>query len=361
LRHFLRRLRYTSLILLVFLICASLMLSSSPSYCLHELPESQRRELADYLALRIAADAREERRSELQERIAGLEGEIQRLEDFLAEAEDRYEEARERTVTALRWLHRMGPASYLEVLLSASSLRDLLQRTEVVAAAARGSLLALTDIRREKLTRAELQTEIDEMGEELAGLKEERDELLVVFDELDRVEGELSREFGGDWPRISDDISELAGMYEDEVIPYLEDLSSHFAEMAEEGAAPADVIIRPSLFQVRAIVPAASLNEVLDQRAGLRGAAFELEPEEVRLVCPQLRLSLSGELSLGDRGIITYDPDAVYLGGLKLTDEHALEAVGRIDLDLSAAMADLQPRELTVREDEVELVLTLIP
>ncbi len=359
--HFFRRAKFTVALFVLLLFCASLASSTAASGPLDELPDEQKHRLADFLILRVTADAWEDRRAQLEDRIDSLESEIDRLEEYLAEAESRYEEARERTVIVLRWLHRMGPASYLEILLSASSLRDLLRRTEVVTAAARGSLLALADIRREKLSRAELQTEIDERREELAELREEMDDLLIIFDELQRRDEEFSDEFGDEWPRISGEIAELAGMYEEEVIPYLEGLSTHFAEMAEEGMAPEGVTIRPSLFQVRAIVPAAGLNELLDRRAGLRGAAFELDPDEVRLNCPEIRLSITGELTLGDRGIIVYEPDTVYLGGLPLTDEQALEAVGIIELDLAPAIADLRPRELKVGEDEVELLLTLIP
>ncbi len=326
---------------------------------LEGLEESEREMLSELFDLMLMVEGASERMDELDGEIAGLEADIVRLQDTILEGKDRYLEARSRTVTSLRWINRLGPASYLEVLFGASSLRDLLRKTELITAAARGAVTALADIQREKQSLDELETEIEILTEQLEILLAEREPLAMAEAELEQQKTRLAGAFGNRWDPIYDELSSLRSLWESDVVPYLEELRRRLSRLADEGVPPEDITIIPSLFSFKAIIPASSLNLLMEGEPSLRGAAFRFAPGEAHLEIAELQIGIRGTLSIDDRGLVVYHVSGLELAGLAIRYSTALGLLDDLSLDLGPSLQGMTPRSLTVGEGVLELVIVL--
>lgn len=349
-----RRLISAMIAILLFILSGSTLAAVD----VDDLVLSDREQLSEHFALMLAAELTREDREELDRSIAALEGELVRLRERIESTEKRYSEAHSRTVTVLRWIYRKGSISYWEVLLGASSLREVLRRTDVARRAARGAALTLEEIREEKDMLDEMRVEMDELESELEELAEERDALLVAVEELRRDEDVLSRRFRDDWDELKSELEELVLLWLEEAEPYLRNLSGRFDRLTRREVQPAGVSVEQSLFNLRVTVPEDGLSGLIQREPGLETSRFRFLRGEAQLIDEQRRLVIRGELGIDGQGIIRYDVSALEFAGLPMWDESIIETVDNLRLDLGSALSGLRPHDLTVEEGKMILILT---
>ena len=358
-RHFESPVRYVLAFLLI--LSLSFYLSQSPARAsgLEDLAPAEREALSELFHAMLIVEGSRERMEELDEQIADLEAEIVRLQDTILESEDRYLEARSRTVTSLRWINRLGPASYLEILFGATSLRDFLRKTEIMAGAARGAVTALADIQREKQSLDVLHMQIETLTAEVEVLAAEREPLAMAEADLQQHKMQMAEVFGPQWDSLHAELSSLKNLWEGDILPYLETLPRTLSRLADGGVPPEDITIIPSLFSFKAIIPASSLNVMMDAEPRLRGAAFRFAPGEAYLIIDELQVVIRGSLSIDDSGLVVYHVSALEIAGLPIRDRFALGLLEELSLNLGPSLQGMSPRSLNVGEGVLELVVTL--
>ncbi len=354
----LRRNMTVLLIVLGVLLWASVSTGMAQTV-FEEVEQAQLKVVSEYFELLVSVEESEPQFALLTEQIEEHTANLAKLQRQLQESEDRYLQARERTVTALRWINRKGPMSYLQVLFGAASLRDFLRRTDLISAVGRGTLAAFSDVKSEMQAREVVKEEIDLISSELAGLEAERDALLSVREELDAQEQLLQEAFGQQWPEMSARLDELADGWLRSCAGFLQQLPERFARLAEQEVHLRGITMVPSFFEVVVTIPSGSLNEVLDADPLLRGAEFRFFPGEAHLVADELDLVIVGDLSITPGGMVSFYPVGLYLDGIPLTSQMRRDAVGEFGLDLSSEIGAFRAESLTVRSEEVQIVLSL--
>ena len=353
------RLAHRYLVLLIlFAFALGIWAPISRAVVPEDLTEGERRMVADHFSLMLAAERTREILEELDDQVTGLEEEIRQLEDRVRAAEETYLEVRSKTAIALRWIHRMGTTSYLEVLLGSASLREILRKAEVARAAARGALASLDEVRGEKRALDHLRGEIAELRVQLEDVRARRDEVAVAAEELGESRERMVESFGDEWPDLEAELTLLMTMWEEDAEPYLRALSERFARIAERGVVPENVTVETSLFSVRATVPEASLTALLAEEPGLEDTEFRFVPGEARLIDSRHRLSIRGDLEIDRFGVVTYRVSSVEFAGMPVEDRSILDAIARLELDLGPALGGMRPQGLTVGAGELELVLS---
>lgn len=354
-----------SYILAAFVIAAAVgWLVVAPTVSASLPPDLEQSELAllsEFFDALLVVERSRDLTVALDRELADTEAQIEDIETRIARGEEGYLEARSRTAAALRWLHRMGPVSYLEVLLGSTSLGDFMRRASLVTAAARGAVTALADVQSEKESLAHMHEELELLVDERDSLAEQREVLAHSEEELEKQRRELSGVFGARWSTVEDSLMSMVKGWDDEVRPFIQELPPRLAHLAEDDVELGDVSIEVSGFNVTALVPASSINRIFMGQPALRGTEFRFEEGEAYLVISELDTVMRGDLSVDRRGVIVYDIISVEFGGLTIEDPELLDAVERIALDLGPALQGLTPRSLTVKEGAVELVLSLLP
>ncbi len=360
-RHFELPTRYVLAFFLILLLILSFYVSRSSVTAsgLEGLEASEREALSELFHLMLIVEGSRERMEELDEQIADLEEDIARLQTAILEGEDRYLEARARTVISLRWINRLGPASYLEILFGATSLRDYLRKTEIMAGAARGAVTALADIQKEKESLDALEVQIETLAADVEVLASEREPLAMAEEDLEQHKMQMAEVFGAQWDSLHAELSSLKTLWEGDILPYLETLPRALSRLADDGVPPEDIIIIPSLFSFKAIIPASSLNDMMDGESGLRGAAFRFVAGEAYLVIDELQMVIRGSLSIDQSGLVVYHVSSLEIAGLPIRDRFALGLLEELSLNLGPSLQGMSPRSLNVGEGVLELVVTL--
>ena len=347
--------------LMMVLVMTLLAIQPAADAALSHLPRGERRDLSEALDLMLRVAASRDERQRLDEAIAEVRAEIDRLEEILAGTEERYRAAQGRVIASLRWIHRLGPTSYLEILFGSSSLRDFLYRTEMALTAARATMENLLEIQEQMRDASALKEEIETGRQELAGLLSDLDDLEEIERELDRAASRLAQDYGSQrWDSLWKELSRLEELWLLEAAPYLEGLPGIFSRMAQRPLPTEGMTIVPSLFTVRVIIPAHSLNDHLADEPSLEGVSFGFAPGEARLKVEHLEVLTAGTLEISERGILTYTVTSWELGGLPLDSRHLRGVFEEIKLDLSSSLEGLKPTSLTVTEGAVELVVSFV-
>ena len=354
------RWRKRCLFLVIFLAYALALGAgfASPSP-IQSLPPGERDALSDLFLLLLKMERSRARMDELGVEIGVVEADIRRLEGALEETEARYREARAKTGTALRWLHRMGPTSYLEVLLGASSLRDFLVRVNLVSSAARGALRVLAEVQEEKRLFASTRADLDEARARLNALEGERSALATAGKDYQRGKEDLQASLGPRAPLVFAEMERLQGVWNSQAEPYLVRLPERLSALLEKGIMPEGVTITPSLFSVRVKIPESGLNAVLAEEATLKDAAFEFEPGGTRFKIPSLELALHGDLSVTPQGVLAFSVSRVEFSGLTIRSDPVLKSLSNLSLDLGPSLQGMVPRSLSVGQGFIEMTVSL--
>ena len=159
----------------------------------------------------------------LDEQIFGLESEISDKEEEIRHLTEDEEENRELFKLRMRALYEENTTSYLDILLSSSSLSDFLYRMDVVEQIAAFDQKVIADIVNRKILVEEAKAVLDEKKAELLVVKAEADaekaNLQVLIDEntrmLQQLEADIEKyteeyeKFEEESDKIQDQIREL--------------------------------------------------------------------------------------------------------------------------------------------------------
>ncbi len=355
------RLRPAYIYLILFIVAACLLaVHAAPIFAiaLGDLSRGERLDLSGHFQLMLAAERTREYREDLDGRIATLEEEIGQLSGRIEAAEDAYVQARSKTGVALRWIQRRGPISYLEVLLGASSLRDALRRMELARSAARGALIALDEIRADKMALDDLRDRLEDLEADALALKNEREQLAVVEADVAESSSRLEQNFGDRWESILVELDELVQLWIDDTEEYLTQLPIRFTSLARRDIEPENVTVEASLFSVRASVPEESLTAILRGEPGLESTRFQFSPDGAELIDDERRILIQGELQIDHLGIVSYSVSDAFFGDLPITDAAVLESIDGLELDLGPALGGMRPQRLEMGEGEIVLILS---
>lgn len=315
--------------------------------------------LSELFGMMLIMERSAERKEALEAETAVLKDEIGSLEGVLKDTEVRYAEARAQTSASLRWLHRMGPTSYLEVLLGATTLREFLTRMDLVVTAIRGTLRALSEIQLERRSLSSLREDLATKSARLEALADEADDLARIHRSFQDRQDELAPLFGSQAKKRYEELTDLLTYWNREVEPYLDALPAHLANFAKEAPMPEGIKIVPSLFSVKVIVPASSLNDLLLGIESLLGAMLLLDPGETLLSVPKLMLALKGTLSLDTQGRVLYRISGIEFAEMNLSQEVVRAPLDDLYLDLGPGLQGMVPRGLVVKHDTLELTVSL--
>ncbi len=313
--------------------------------------------LEDVLALMIAAARAEEQARTLEAELDQLQRELDELARLLSRTEERYHLARERTVVALRWLYRMGPTSYLEALLGAASLAELIQRVDLVVAATRGSMAALVDVAAEREALGDVRAARASAAQRQLQLTRQLQDVAEIGTLLGRAELKAAAELGTDWPRVRGRLQQQVDLWLSRGLDYVNGLPERFAAVVVKDADIDGVAIVPSLLWVTVQIPAQGLNDFISGRPGLEQMQFVVTPAAAWMVVAPLQLTITGTLSIDSQGLVTYLVDAVALDQLVVRDAYL--DLDRLELDMRPALQGMRPVRLSLGHDMVEVVVSV--
>ncbi|HHY37064.1 MAG TPA: hypothetical protein GX518_05165 [Firmicutes bacterium] len=305
-----------------------------------------------------------------QEReLAALQERQEQVAEALAQAEldyekavSGYEGARATATEALRWLQKLGPVSYLDLIVGAASFSDFWQRLDTIILAVRGVERALGHLIRARETAVALKETLAANRDELARVVLEARDKLRQLEET-RVELEASLAGLGDRRQEYERyLAELEDMWLQELIPYLKLAAAELLELMSSGGQEAlEMDWQLTRGGLKGRLPFTVLNASLASSPILKGAQFSGSGGKLVFTVPERGLTLKGKLSLGEGGREgSFDVEEIWLWGMPISP--TVLADYREETHFTLTVPSLVPgirlREIKVADDALEMTVS---
>lgn len=297
----------------------------------------------------------------VSDEIEGIRDEVKGLEASILKEEKSYDKNRDVLKEALKSYQRMGPASFLEILLDADSLGGFLKRLGAIRDLSRNTeeLMASLDESRRQL-------EIQKAGlnEKLSSLEDQQAQLKDLLAEITRVKNEQEvylASLEGKRQTYEDALGEINRAW-DELKPIFTVATSEFTRLAEEGNLPPKAVQMTNVrFHVKATIKEEDFNKIILENVNLPLVKFEFYEGRIKLRIPELRLVLFGNFKVEEVNTLKFFVEEGSFYELPLEKASMDELFEKGDLLLKLETLIGKSKVETVKPEEGQLVLIVRP
>lgn len=294
----------------------------------------------------------------LSQDVETMSQEIKSMENLIKEGEINYSKKKENLKQVLRSYQRMGPASFMEIILDSDSLNTFLQRVNTVRDLTRntGELLDQLEASGEKLKK-----EKAVMSEKLLLIEERRKqsrEALSKKIELRREQEEYLASLKGERLYYQEHLASIEQVW-NELKPLFSDAANEFSRIIEEGNIPAEELkITFSFAEVRGAIEDDIINKVISEQSSLPTMIFSFYPGRVEISLPDKYLVLSGTFVIVDGHTLKFQAREGSFCGMPLESGSIEELLSKGDLilDIEPLLAGNVINDLEIKEGYLELI-----
>lgn len=279
----------------------------------------EEREILEFLFIQVQEIEELERADiRISEEIDLMNKEIDELEDNIFIAEEKYEKNLIALESILKSYQRMGPASYLEIILDSDNLTSLIRRINILRDLTRntGELLDSIDLTKENLVAEKLN--LDNKLELLEESKEILLETLAKKQELVEEKEAYLASLEGDKELYIQRLDYIA-MIMDEVRIIVSDFTKEFTRIIEEGNLPLDAVKETiTLKGVKGTIREDVFNNIIASQKGLPKMEIKFLPGKIELNAPEKNLYLAGKFVVVDGQVLKFDAEEGSFYGMQL-------------------------------------------
>lgn len=303
-----------SIILITITIIPSIIKADEEESSIESIEEKllsiteDEKEILEYLFLQVQEiEALEREETRLNEEIEKMKKEIENLEDRITNEELSYDNYKHILKEVLKTYQRMGPGSYIEIILSSNSMGDLFKRINTLRDLTKGtgklletldrSLLRL-DIEKQDLTkRLELienkKIILREAIDKKALVIKAKEEYLISL--LDDREYFLER-------------LDIMNSFMNELKMLIAELSIEFTKLIENANFPEDAIkLDFTLSGMKGSINEDVFNMIISEHKGFPEMYFKFKPGKIQLEIPEKNVYFLGEFVVVDGKYLRYE------------------------------------------------------
>ena len=357
-------------VLILFLIIISLIFASPKMMAQEDtmseieekltgISEEEREILEDLFIQAQEIEELERERIKLIEEIETLGDGIENLEDLIEEETKSYEDKLYVLKQVLRSYQKMGPSSYIEIILDADSITNLLRRINTLRDLTKntGELLESIEKSKEKLLSEKMNLNV-----KLAQVEEKEEELKKTLDEkqerIDELEEYLAS-LEGDREYYKERLESLIKMM-DELIALFSDIRSDFKNIMEEGDLHEDQVEGKLTSKgIKGTIKEEVFNKIIKDNSKLPEIIFHFYPGKVDMELPEKNLFLTGTFIIEDEQNIRYEVEEGSFYGMVLKRESIEEFFkdGYLTLNLEPIIWKNTLKVIEIHEGYLELTV----
>jgi peptidoglycan hydrolase CwlO-like protein len=337
-----KKLLQTTLILTLLLVPFSTNIKAEP---VDFFPETQQklagldlkeREILQKLFSQVQEiEAMEKEARGIADEIETVNKEIDGLQRLITEEESNYSKKKESLKKLLQSYQRMGPGSYLEIILKSEDLTDFLRRINTLREITRNTGDLLVQLEKSKKT---LALEKTQLNQELASMEQKQAQLTRALTQ----EQKLRKVLEVDLASLSQEKIQYKGYLSDleqkwdSLKPFFSKTAAQFTQMIEEGSLPTDAFqISFGLNGLIGSIQDRKLNEVLASYQELPKMVFSFQLDKVELSIPEYSLNLKGIFEIEDGDSLRFKVEEGSFLGMPLKSGAIEDLFREGDMNLS--------------------------
>ncbi len=304
----------------------------------------------------------------LQTEITQIETKIENYNQEIANKEQAIEDAMRRfgllkssLGDVLRSQQRLGAASSIEILLNASSVKDFMNRLNLLRDITRkvDQLMMDTTALSEKLTEEQRQLEVlrNEQELELASREKKLSEQINAKVALESYLSSLSEER----THYQNYLSAIEAVWND-LKPLFSKTVETFNTIIKNGDLPEDTVeVNLSLFNTKGFLYEDKFNEVLSKRSDLPRLVFSFTETSVELTFPDHAITLQGNFELIDNQSIRFKVTGGKFYGLSMSQSSIQDLFSEGDLvfELKALLGKNTIKKIEQNDGVLVLYVTI--
>jgi peptidoglycan hydrolase CwlO-like protein len=260
------------------------------------------------------------------------------LEGLIVNEEANYAKNQEALKKVLKIYQKMGPGSYLEIIMDSDNLSTLLRRLNTFRDLTRntGRLLEKLEVSKDRLS-----IEKGKLAERLVLIKEKQKQ---------------SKEALATKLKLKDDkevylasLKDKSNLYQEyltnlekmlsELKPLLSKAGKEFSGIVADGSLPRDALkISISIFNIKGTIDEKTFNDLISRQTSLKEMVFEFNTDEIEISIPDKKLVLYGDFVINEVNVLSFQAEKGSFFGMPLEQGYIKELLSEGDLAL-----DLKP------------------
>jgi len=335
--------------------------SSETDEKLAEISVRESEALRDLFLLEQEISALENLNESLTTEVEGIKQEIAHLEVLIKEKEYVIGKKQKEVKQFLQSYQKMGPASYLKIILESENLTSFLRRINVLRDLTRNMGKALDEL-------VEAKKDIDikktEMSDKLAAQENKQKELEETLARKYQLKFEKENYLAS----LKEERGNVEGGLEqiqkewDELKPMFPQISKEFVRILEKGDLPEDAMtISFSLLGIKGTIEDKTINSLIAENSTLPGVILTFRQGVIDMEIPERKLLLTGSFVIQDKKALVFKAEKGSFYGIPLEGEilEDLFREGNLVLDLSPLLGSSTLNSVKVLDGKLEL--TIVP
>ncbi len=321
---------------------------------LDEISEEEKGVLNDLFAVTQKIEALEKEELSLNQNIEELQEQIENLKHEMEEKQLTYDEKLAVLEQVLAIYQRGGPASYLEILLSADSLSTFLKSINAIKDISHNVGGLLDTIKKEKKV---LNQEKDKLEANEKQLKDTKNALVKNLEDsrqLKKQREEYLISLQEQRVHYEEYLSVLKSMWGDATELFSQIVSEISRVVAEGYLTYEDLNMKAGLITMQGTIIQKDFNRILEENSELPEDIFQFEDGEVTLEVPDMQLVLHGSFVVDGKTAIRYEVTSGTFYGMPLDEisKKELFEKGSLLLDFDEIAGDMITMDYTIRRVE---------
>jgi len=324
------------------------------------ITDEEKRVLEELFRVVQEIDLLESEEKRIAQEINELRQNINILQSEIEKEERVYRKKQEGLAQVLKSYQRMGPASYIEIILDSDSLSSFLRRINIIRDLAHdtGELLEEIEDTKNKLVSIK-----NEMEENLALLEKRNKELNDALGKINELKHDLENriaDLGVEKAFYKDYLENMKEAWT-EVKLVFSDVSKNFSHIVQNANLSYDDLnLSFSLYGVKASVSEEIINRIVHDQALLENMLIHFEPGKVKIEMPERKLMLRGHFDIREGNILVFEAEEGSFFDMEL-EPGSLEELfmdNEMILDLSTMLGNNNSiKSVEIKEDAMEIYI----
>ncbi len=328
---------------------------------LANISEEEKRILEELFIQFQEIEEMERENKRISQEIDIMKVDIEGLEEKIEKEEMDYKKNLNALESLLKAYQRMGPASFLDIILNSDNLTDLIRRINIIRDLTRNTGNLLDKIQEAKESLIGQKSNLDEKLKQLEVKQEQLQETLTKKQELVKNQEEYLDSLAEDkelyierLEYISMIMSELKGIFSD--------FTKEFSKIIEEGNFPQNAVKETiTLRGIKGIIEEKTLNDIISAHEGLPQMEFKFSPGKIEMKAPEKNLTLEGKFVIIEDQVLKFEAEKGSFYGMPLekgTIEDLFEE-GYFILNLQPLIGKNILRSVEIMDGYMELLVTI--
>lgn len=351
-----------AILFILMLICTSTVVAQvEPPTGVQEtltgITKEEKQVLQGLFTLAQEIEVMESAEKNLAKEIEQTNQELADLEMTIAEEEANYERNQDALKSVYKIYQKMGPGSYLEIMMDSDNLSTFLRRLNTFRDLTRNTGRLLEKL---ELSKSKLAAEKVKLSEKLVQIKESQ----VQSKEALAKKLKLKEEKEAYLAALKDK-STLYQEYLTSLQTMVTDLKALLSKSAKElakiiadGSLPRDTIkITFSIFNIKGTIDEKTFNEIISKQPNLSKLVFAFNEDEIEISIPEKNLVLTGDFVIQEENKLSFRAEKGSFYGMPLEPEYIEELLGEgeLVLDLKPLLGKNILQAIRLKDGTIEL------